>query len=278
MIPETPSALDRNYRVTMDSGSLSFASAGQSDRTLLMLHGFSLRPGLYPLASELIHDFHIVIPDLPFSTKNDFHLSHTLDNYVGTLIELIQSLNLKNVSIFGNSIGGTLGLMCCITDPSLFNRLIIRCPLWTGAQLPNYMQVKGLVNLQQAFSGSKTLALAMLSIFYQMSARISPVDANRTENHSQSIYPYEADQINPRVFSRFLGHLTRTEITDQLEKISNETLVLWGAEDTFISSSWGAQLNAILPRSEFQVVPGEYHNLATIDTPTLAARMMDFLD
>jgi pimeloyl-ACP methyl ester carboxylesterase len=94
---------------------------------------------------------------------------------------------------------------------------------------------------------------------------------------AREIFPYQPDQINPVVFSSFLGHLPQIEITDQLNSISNETLVLWGEQDTLIPYSWGEQLAALLPKARFQVAAGEYHNLASIDTPALAATMIHFL-
>lgn len=264
-------------QIELSSGTHSYVDIGDSHHSLLMLHGFSLRPGLYPLAYRLMKDFRVVIPDMPFSTRNGFNNPHTLDDYSRFLVELVDRLNLQNVSIFGNSVGGSLGLVCCINKPDFFEKLIVRCPVWTRAQLPAYMQNKPLIELQRMLSGNRFLASTMLRIFYRRSARISPVEHEKNDNH-YPLFPYQPEQINPVVFSRFLGYLTQVEITERLPDLSNETLILWGENDTFISSEWGDRLNGLLPNSNIQVSSGEFHNLATIDNDALSNQIMEFID
>ena len=110
--------------VDLDSGLISYCEAGNSDQTLLLLHGFSFRQGMYPLMDSLKSNFHVVIPDLPFSTNNNFHLSHSLDSYAAFLLDFVDHLGLEKVSIFGNSVGGTLGLLCCAAAPGRFDSIV----------------------------------------------------------------------------------------------------------------------------------------------------------
>src|SRR5210317_1364859 len=97
-------------KIKLNSGVHTYCDSGDSDHSLLLLHGFSFRPGLYPLLKALSLDFRVVIPDLPFSTRNDFRFGHNVQNYVDYLLEFIDALGLENISIFGNSVGGTLGM------------------------------------------------------------------------------------------------------------------------------------------------------------------------
>lgn len=265
-------------QIELSSGVHTYCDAGNGDRTILLLHGFAFRQGMYPLVEALIPDFRAVILDLPFSTKHDFQPAHSLENYTISLLELVQKLKLENVSIFGNSVGGTLGLMCCMKSPQLFDKLVVRCPLWSKVQLPAYLQIKSIIALHAYLSKNKFLARKMLSIFYHLSARMSPVEGDLVgEYESQSPIPYGDDQIDPVVLSRFLGKLVQVELEDRLASISNETLVVWGEQDTFIRSAWGAKLNQLLPISQCIEMPGEYHNIATINPRTLAKVISNFV-
>jgi pimeloyl-ACP methyl ester carboxylesterase len=269
-------------QIELNSGVHTYCDIGTADRTMLLLHGFALQQGMYPVAKALLPDFRVVIPDLPFATKQDFHSTHSLENYTVSLLEFVKSLELKNVSIFGNSVGGTLGLMCCIEQPQQFYRLVVRCPLWSRKQLPTYMQYKPLIRLHGYLSRNRFIALKLLKIFYSMSARMSPMDgtkaitnaANRTRSH----IPYKENQIYPVVLSSFLGHLVQVELESQLSAISNKTLILWGELDRFIQSSWGNYLNQHLPESQFMEMVGEYHNIATSRPRVLAKIISEFVD
>jgi pimeloyl-ACP methyl ester carboxylesterase len=266
-------------QIELSSGVHTYCDIGNRDCTILLLHGFAFRQGMYPLAEALLPDFRVVIPDLPFSTKPDFHVAHNLENYKKSLFELVQKLKLENVSIFGNSVGGTLGLMCCMKNPQLFDKLVVRCPLWSSKQLPAYLQIKPVLALHDHLSKNKILARKMLSLFYHLSAKMSPVEGDLVrENEPQRPIPYRDDQIDPVVLSKFLGNLVKVKIEDtQLNSIPNETLVLWGELDTFISREWGAILNQILPNSQFMSVVGEYHNIATVNPNTLAKAILKFV-
>ena len=71
--------------VQLSTGAHTYCDVGDADRTLLLLHGFSFRPGLYPLAEYLQSDFRVVMPDLPFTTKAHAFRDHTLAHYVNFL-------------------------------------------------------------------------------------------------------------------------------------------------------------------------------------------------
>jgi pimeloyl-ACP methyl ester carboxylesterase len=274
----------KNYQtsqIELRSGIHTYCDVGDADRTLLLLHGFSFRQGMYPLMDALKSDYRVILPDLPFSTRNDFRKPHSLENYVDYLLDFVKEVGLKNVSIFGNSVGGTLGLMCCLESPQQFDRLVVRCPLWSSKQLPNYMQSKLLVDLHGYLSWNRFLALKMVDIFYRMSARMSPVDGNQADHYaadkSQSPIPYTEGRIDPVLLSSFLGQLVQVEIGDRLSSISNRTLILWGELDKFIQSRWGEYLNQRLPASQFMEMAGEYHNIATSKPGTLAKIISEFV-
>jgi pimeloyl-ACP methyl ester carboxylesterase len=168
-----------------------------------------------------------------------------------------------------------------MANPGQFDRLVVRCPLWSSKQLPNYMQFKPLVGLHGYLSRSRFLSLKLLEMFYRVSARMSPVDGNKSNNYDgdepESPIPYKEDQINPVVMSSFLGRLVQVEIESRLSSIPNKTLILWGELDKFIRSSWGNYLNQLLPDSRYVELAGEYHNIATSGPKAIAKIISEFL-
>ena len=266
-------------QIQLSSGVHAYCDVGDSEHTILLLHGFAFRPGMYPLVDALKSKFRVVVPDLPFSTNHAFLPEHSLDRYVDFLMEFVQKLGLGKISIFGNSVGGTLALMCGIKHPLRFYKLVVRCPLWSSKQLPGYLQIKPLVSLHQTLSKNEFYARSILNLFYRISSRMSP-KSDKDENesdHPGSLLPYHDDQIFPVVLSRFLGHLIQVEFESSLNSIPSETLILWGALDSFVKSEWGGYLSQVLPDSQYIEMSGEYHNIATAHPNRLATVIFDFV-
>lgn len=264
---------DLTKQIELSSGVHTYCDVGRADRTVLLLHGFAFRQGMYPLMDILNADFRVLVPDLPFSTNLGFSVPHTLDSYVNFLLEFVQALDLKNVSVFGNSVGGTLALLCGIKSPEKFDKLVVRCPLWSSKQLPAYLQNRKLVGLHHFLSGNLPYARFALNLFYRISSRMSPVVG---EMHESPI-SYDDGQVASVVLSRFLGHLVQVEFEDELSLIPNETMILWGGLDTFVKREWGVYLDKILPNSQFVEMSGEYHNIATTNPKTLAEHISTFV-
>ena len=89
-------------------------------------------------------------------------------------------------------------------------------------------------------------------------------------NRSKSLLPFKEDQFNPVVLSKFLGQLIQVEIKSEIRSVPTRTLAIWGEQDTFILSKWGAQLDQFLSDSEYMEMAGEYHNIASIKLNSLA--------
>lgn len=227
--------------------------------------------------TALAPDFRVIAPDLPFASPEKFTAAHSMDAYVDFLLEFVDALGLKKVSIFGNSVGGTLGLFCCLEDPYRFEKLIIRCPVWSSKQLPFYLRIRPLINLHQRWSQNPTYALKILEMFYRISARMSPISAQNIDSQPHDLLPFDPDHINPTILSSFLGHLLQVEFEALLAHISTETLILWGGQDSFIQSRWGNRLDFLLPNSKFVEMSGEYHNIATVKIQRLANSIISFV-
>jgi pimeloyl-ACP methyl ester carboxylesterase len=267
--------------VGLTSGDISYSDIGESHQNLILLHGFSFREGLMPLTRLLSPHFRVIVPDLPFSTNNEYLGEQSLEGYVALLIDLVSALDLTNVSIFGNSIGATLGLMCCLDNPNLFEKLVVRCPLWSPVQLPAYLKIKPLVTIHGFFSSSRLYAASFLKLLYWMSTRLSPIGESTPGisgmDQLPGSTPESLNQIDPSIFSKFLGTLVGVEFQQRLKMIPNQTLILWGENDSLIPPSWGEYQSQLQPAARFMVLEGEYHNISTSDFASLAGIITDFV-
>lgn len=259
--------------ISLSTGEHIYNDIGSGEHTLLLLHGFSFRAGIFPLAEALKDRFRILIPDLPYTYKRYASQEHSLSAYVDYLLEFTDRLALKKLSIFGNSLGGGLALMCALAVPERFTSVIVRSPLWTSKELPAYFRMPPLVAAHKFLSRNRAYAIWALEIFYKVSAQISATDKGKPRR----IVPYDIDEIAPDILSRFLGTLLQIEIETQLPQLKTKTLIIWGKEDILIPPLWGETLENLLPNATYLEMADEYHNINTANMKRLADTIADFL-
>jgi len=274
LIPPTPHP---TRSIDLPSGPLTYCDIGDSGTNIILLHGLSFRPGLYPLIEHLLPHFRVIALDLPFhSPDHAAAQKNNIYSYVNLVLEFVTAMQLRNPAIFGNSLGGTLGLMCALEDPTAFSKLVLRAPLWTPAQLPAYLRLIPLIAVHLWLSRFDPYANFAMDTIYLLSKKMSPQAGEATPSIPIRDL-FTQFQVNPTVLSAFLGHLVQVDLSDQLSRIPNPTLILWGKEDALTPSIWGARLTRCLPEARFMEVAAEYHNIATTDPHTLAHQIAAFV-
>ena len=180
-------------------------------------------------------------------------------------------------AIVGHDIGGGVAQLMCANDPNAAERLVLvdtiaydsfpepgiarlKEPIWDSIlSAPDFDLGKGL---------SKGFTRGMVH-----KGRITP----------ELIEAYE------RPFRRVDGRLAylraaralRTEElaarANEVEKLNNPTLIVWGAEDVFQPIRYGARLAAAMPRARLEKVENAGHFLPE-DEPLIVARLIaDFV-
>ena len=85
-------------------------------RPIIILHGLRGDHKALVNFGKLFDGFRVIIPDLPGHGKSDEISVHTMDSYSHWLLELVDSLKLKNVIVIGHSLGANIGMMAVKKD------------------------------------------------------------------------------------------------------------------------------------------------------------------
>lgn len=114
-----------NKTQKLDSGlSLSYHDEGDSNQTVVLLHGLNAHSGTWRRNSaHFARDKRVIAPSLPPWRKSPQELDIT--RYVDFVDELISKLNLKHVSVAGNSMGGWIAMRLAILRPDRIVSLIL---------------------------------------------------------------------------------------------------------------------------------------------------------
>ena len=125
--------------------------------------GYSNFKGNYPVFAEA--GYRVIVPDLlgyGLSSKPDLP-QYDLDFFIAGIKGLVDALDLKRVTLLGNSLGGAVALGYALAYPEEVSRLILMAP--GGVEdLDTYLAMPGIANMFSIYQSGKTGAEAMRAV------------------------------------------------------------------------------------------------------------------
>ncbi|MCX7985767.1 MAG: alpha/beta fold hydrolase, partial [Bacteroidales bacterium] len=95
-------------------------------KPLLILHGlYGSSDNWYTVAKYLSSDYCVVTPDLRNHGHSPHTSSHTFNDMVADIYELLVQLGLTNVHLMGHSMGGKVAMLFAYRYPNFIDKLII---------------------------------------------------------------------------------------------------------------------------------------------------------
>lgn len=118
--------------VKVDGVDIFYRVAGDETKpTILLLHGFPSSSHMYrDLINNLSEDYHLIAPDYPgfgnssFPTKDEF--KYTFDNISNVMEKFIDTIGLKNFTLFMQDYGSPVGFRIATRRPELIQALVIQ--------------------------------------------------------------------------------------------------------------------------------------------------------
>lgn len=245
--------LYRNQIVNNINIYYEFYPNPHSSKTLILLHGFLSSTFSYRrLIPYLNKEFQIVSIDLPPFGKsgksNKFVYSY--QNLAQTVIQLISSLGLSEITLIGHSMGGQIVLNILHQQPDIAEKAVLLCsssyakrsklPLIISSYIPYFhLYVK--------------LWLARSGVMKNLQ--------NVVHDHSLISEEMQFGYLKPFLEEEIFVALTRM-IRDHegdlspaiLSKISHPCLLIWGEYDKVVPLSVGKRLNNDLRSSELVIL------------------------
>ena len=261
MTTPTITEASTSQSVRINEGELDlkihYNDCGQGDETVVMLHGSgpgasgwaNFNRNIEPLVEA---GFRVILMDCPGWSKSDSIVcdGSRSDLNATVLKGLLDELDIEQVHILGNSMGGHSAVAFALRYPQRVGKLVLMGGGTGGASLFTPMPTEGIKRLQGLYREPTIENLeAMMAIFVfdtsdlteeLFQARLDNMLARRDhlENFVKSL------EANPKQFPDF---------SPRLGEISAETLVIWGRQDRFVPMDTGLRLVAGLPNSELHV-------------------------
>ncbi|HEX8127585.1 MAG TPA: alpha/beta hydrolase [Pyrinomonadaceae bacterium] len=251
---------ERSRFVEIEGVRVHYQEAGERDAPVMVLiHGFCAsnfvwNDVLVPLAEE---GFRVVAPDLVgfgFSGKPG-EGEYTIEAQARILVGLMDALGIGRATLVGSSYGGAVAAVCALDYPERVERLVL-----VGAVSNDEITRRPLLRLAATPLMGEMLAPVLLD------ARRFVKNRLRTTYAAQNGYMLDNARIlahqrplraaaTHRAILRTLRNWSATRIEQEAARITQPTLLVWGAHDRDVPLRHGERLHELIGQSRLFVFP-----------------------
>lgn len=177
--------------------------------------------------------------------------------YAELIAQFIKKLNLRNLTFFGHSFGGSIGIIICANHPSLISYLILCNSAYKRTRIKS--ETASLIKRY-------IYSIPVLNKFGPFLRRLGYLLFFRNSD----LYKFLHLESN---FKKIISE----DLTPLLSRIKTRTLILWGEADTQTPVSLGYELNTLIKKSDFTVFPNIKHNLPIKEPQLVAHAVNEFI-
>ncbi|PJA77886.1 MAG: hypothetical protein CO149_07070 [Nitrospirae bacterium CG_4_9_14_3_um_filter_51_5] len=283
-----PSRIELIQRVpyqitTVNAHRIAYLDVGQGP-PLILIHGFGGSMWHWEHQySVLAHTHRVIILDLLGSGISDKpEDAYTPKHLVEFFRQFMDSLNISQATLVGNSMGAGLAMAMALDYPERVQRLVLisgfPAQVENSIASPHYQRFLNhrpplwLAKLGNWMAGKRTTEQILKEVIYN-SALISPAVIDRSFHNRQRgdfLAPLYSLMDNIKTWEGQYGN--------RLQKISQRVLLLWGDHDRVFPLAVGEQVKDQLPHVEWHVIPEAGH-LAQWEEPTIVNQfILGFLE
>lgn len=206
-----------------------------------MLHGWGNDVSSFWETAENLKDhFTIYLIDLPGFGRSDTPRSFTVEDYAQVIKEFIEKFNLTKLNILGHSLGGRISIKLLSKYPQIADKLILES---SAGIKPKQDYIKPF--------------LYILAKFFKY---FIPNLFNIKQTIRFRIYKnLEADYIHAGKMKQTLTNILDEDLSPDITKIKNDTLLIWGDKDQAVPTKYGRQMYQLIPKSRIEIFENTGH-------------------
>ncbi|GAB5553809.1 MAG: alpha/beta hydrolase [Saprospiraceae bacterium] len=220
---------------------------------LVLVHGTAASLHTWDEWTEsLKQDFRVIRLDIPAFGLTGPHPQHdySVEAYTDFLHAFLEELEVDRFHLAGNSLGGYIAWYYASQYPEAVDRLVLLDPSgWpTTGKSPWIFRLARtpILNVLVKWITPKSIIRKNLQQVYFDDAKVSETLVERY--HAMSLRKGNRAAFIARAKTPFIDH------SSKLEQISAETLIIWGAEDTWISPDLGPKYEAAIPKAKLSIM------------------------
>jgi pimeloyl-ACP methyl ester carboxylesterase len=230
---------------------------------MLVLHGGAGPQSVSGIASALSRRAHVLTPTHPgFAGEPRPEWFDSIDDLALTYLELLERLDLHDVLVIGNSMGGWIVSAMAVRDTTRLSGIVLVDAV--GIQVDGHPIADA-----SSLTPDELLALSFHNpaAFRVDPATVSPEQAEARAANVQALYVYDQG----------LG-MADPKLRRRLRRVSIPALVVWGESDGVVDPDYGRAYAQSLPNARFKLIPEAGH-VPQIEQPERLLRLVwEFAD
>ena len=255
-------------QVKLDDGKvIAYMDEGKGAHALVFIHGLgSYAPAWKKNMETLKKDFRCLALDLPgYGKSSKGKYEATMSSFAKDLIAFLDHLKIEKATLVGHSMGGQIAIATALQYPERVGQLVLVAPAGFETFTPQESQLlRSLLTAETVKATSDEQIKANLAAnFYEMPEDAAFMATDRIEMRNAEGF----DDYCFVVAACVRGMLDEP-VFEQLEKISQKTLVVFGENDALIPNRYLHQETTAdiarrgvekMSRAELKLIPGAGH-------------------
>lgn len=248
--------------VDLPQGSIAVRDSGGSGPTLLFVHGLLVNGHLWDrTVAALPGDFKCVQPDLPLGAhrramKKDADLTPT--GLARTIADLIEAMDLNDVTIVGNDTGGAIAQLVAVNHAQRLARMVLtNCDAYENFLPPVFRPLQWMGHVP----GSAFVTAQVFRAHFAQRLFISTVAHTRPPRELLNSFarPFIEDRDVRRDATKVLKGISKRytlAAANRFGGFEKPVLVVWGSHDRFFKPKYGERLARDFPNARFEAIAG----------------------
>ncbi|MCH7734587.1 MAG: alpha/beta hydrolase [Chloroflexi bacterium] len=240
---------------------------------LLFLHGIG---GLQwdPFLERLASSHRVIAPRMPgFGGSTGSETLSDIHDLVYFYLDLLDALDLRDFAIVGHSLGGMIAAELAAVQPERFTKVVLIAPLglWDPEHpVLDFFSVAPAELSQAMYFDQKSEAAKALASTPQ--AKLPEVDPD-TEEGKAVIDFYVERAKSMSTAAKYLWPIPNKGLSKRLHRLTQQTLLIWGADDGICPPAYGIDFMDTLPNATLHLVPEAAH-MVCVEQPDAVAELV----
>lgn len=239
-------------RIEIGGISINYECIG-SGAPVLLLHGWGADiAAMMPIANEVARLGKMAVcVDFPGFGKSDLPpAAWGVREYADTTKALIDKLGIRGCDLVCHSFGGRVTIMLAAEDETLFKRLV----LVDAAGIRPKRTIKYYIKTYSYKLAKRLARIKLVNKAFRLDSKIKSAGSDEYKSLSG-------------VMRETFVKVVNLDLTDKLDKIKNETLLIWGGNDTATPLYMGRLMEKKIERAGLAVIENAGHFSYADDYP-----------
>lgn len=245
--------------ITLNNQNIYYQKLGKG-KDLIMLHGWKQDVSTFHNVSEILKEhFTLWLIDLPgFGRSENPKKGFYVGDYADIIAEFIKENKIDKPNLLGHSVGGNIAIKFASEKGELIGKLILES---SSGIRPK----KGI---------GRSLIYVLAKAFHYLVPNIFKIK-NRLRH--KLYWKLESDYLNAGGLKNTLTNILNEDLMLLLPKIKNQTLLIWGANDTQVKLKYGKIMYRKIPDSKLEIFEDTAHFPHTENPKKFLYYVLDFL-